>query len=43
MKIIFEKSSGNDGINLTDEEIKLDFLPQEFLRENKIISNKIYV
>ena len=36
MKIIFEKSSGNDGINLTDEEIKLDFLPQEFLRENKV-------
>ena len=36
MKIIFEKSSGNDGINLTDEEIKLDFLPQELLRENKV-------
>ena len=36
MKTIFEKSSGNNGINLTDEEIKLDFLPQEFLRANNV-------
>ena len=36
MKTIFEKSRGNNGINLTDEEIKLDFLPQEFLRANNV-------
>ena len=36
MKTIFKKSSGNDGINLTDKQVKLDFLPQEFLRENNV-------
>lgn len=36
MKTIFEKSSGNNGINLTDEEIKPDFLPQAFLRSGTI-------
>ena len=36
MKTIFEKSSGNDGINLTDEQVNLNFIPQEFLRENNV-------
>ncbi len=36
MKTIFEKSSGIDGINLTDEKINLDFLPQDLLRENNV-------
>ena len=36
MKTIFEKSSGTDGINLTDEQINLNFLPQDVLRANKV-------
>lgn len=36
MKTIFDKSSGADGINLTDEHIKLDFLPQDILRSENI-------
>lgn len=36
MKTIFEKSNGTDGINLTDEKINLDFLPQEFLRTKEL-------
>ncbi|MBE7712959.1 MAG: glycine dehydrogenase subunit 2 [Cyanobacteria bacterium SIG26] len=36
MKIIFEKSNGIDGINLTDEKIDINFIPQSFLREEKI-------
>lgn len=36
MKTIFEKSSGIDGINLTEEEIKPEFLPQNFLRDGNI-------
>lgn len=36
MKTIFEKSSGIDGINLTDENLNLNFLPVEFLRKENI-------
>lgn len=36
MKTIFEKSNGIDGINLTNKEINLDFLPTEFLRKENI-------
>ena len=36
MKTIFEKSSGTDGINLTDEQINLNFLPQDILRVDKV-------
>lgn len=36
MKTIFEKSSGTDGINLTDEQINLNFLPQGNLRADKV-------
>ena len=36
MKTIFEKSSGTDGINLTDEQINLNFLPQDILRADKV-------
>ena len=36
MKTIFEKSSGIDGINLTDENIDINFLPQELLRVNSV-------
>lgn len=32
MKTIFEKSSGTDGINLTDEKINIDFLPKNLCR-----------
>lgn len=32
MKIIFEKSNGTDGINLTDEKINIDFLPKNLCR-----------
>ena len=36
MKTIFEKSSGTDGINLTDEQINLNFLPQDILRADNV-------
>ena len=36
MKTIFEKSSGTDGINLTDEQINLNFLPQDILRADNM-------
>ncbi len=32
MKTIFEKSNGNDGINLTDSVKNLDFLPENLIR-----------
>ncbi len=32
MKTIFEKSNGNDGINLTDSVKNLDFLPENLMR-----------
>lgn len=35
MKTIFEKSNGNDGINLTDEVENLCFLPENLLRKYK--------
>ena len=36
MKTIFEKSSGIDGINLTNDEIKLDFIPDKFVRKGEL-------
>ena len=36
MKTIFEKSSGADGINLTDEGANVNFLPESILRQNDI-------
>ena len=36
MKTIFEKSNGNDGINLTDEKIDLSFIDSSFLRKEDI-------
>lgn len=36
MKTIFEKSNGNDGINLTDEIENLCFLPENVLRKDKV-------
>lgn len=36
MKTIFEKSNGNDGINLTDENINLSFLDNNLVRETPI-------
>lgn len=35
MKTIFEKSNGTDGINLTDEMVNIDFLPENLLRVDK--------
>lgn len=35
MKTIFEKSNGTDGINLTDENINIDFLPSDLLRNDE--------
>lgn len=35
MKTIFEKSNGTDGINLTDEEINIDFLPKNLCRTSE--------
>lgn len=34
MKTIFEKSNGTDGINITDENINIDFLPLDYLRKD---------
>ena len=36
MKTIFEKSNNTDGINLTNNTKKIDFLPDKFLRCNNI-------
>lgn len=36
MKTIFEKTNGNDGINFTDKELNLDFLPDEAVRNGEI-------
>lgn len=36
MKTIFEKSSGVDGINLTDKKTDVNFIPQNLLREGAI-------
>ena len=36
MKTIFEKSNGNDGINLTDSVADITFLPKEILRQDKL-------
>ncbi len=36
MKTIFEKSSGVDGINLTDKTTDVNFIPQNLLREGSI-------
>ncbi len=33
MKTIFEKSNGVDGINLTDENVDINFLPDSYLRK----------
>jgi len=35
MKTIFEKTNGNDGINFTDVEPALDFIPDELKRSGK--------
>ena len=36
MKTIFEKTNGNDGINFTNKELNLDFLPDEAVRNGEI-------
>ena len=36
MKVIFEKNNNSDGINLTNETKKIDFLPEKFLRTNNV-------
>lgn len=36
MKTIFEKTNGNDGINLTDKKLDINFLPPEVLRNGEI-------
>ena len=36
MKTIFEKSSGIDGINLTDKKTDVNFIPQNLLRKENI-------
>ena len=36
MKTIFDKNSGADGINLTDENLDTSFLPQDCLRNDSI-------
>lgn len=36
MKTIFEKSNGINGINLTDSEEKIDFIPKSLLRDKEI-------
>ena len=36
MKLIFEKSNNADGINLTNETDKIDFLSEKFLRTDKV-------
>jgi len=36
MKTIFEKTNGNDGINLTDKQPDINFLPSEYVRQGEI-------
>ena len=36
MKTIFEKSNGVLGISLTDEDVKIDFIDKDFLRNDEI-------
>lgn len=36
MKTIFEKSNNADGVNLADNTAKIDFLPNNLLRSNKV-------
>lgn len=36
MKTIFEKTNGNDGINITDTKLDIDFLPSEMIRNGDI-------
>lgn len=36
MKTIFEKTNGIDGINLTDENIDVNFIPSDCLRKNGV-------
>lgn len=36
MKTIFEKTNGNDGINFTDKDLNLDFLPDGAVRNGEI-------
>lgn len=36
MKTIFEKSNGIDGINLTDEDININFIPETLLRKDNV-------
>lgn len=36
MKTIFEKTNGIDGINLTDENINVNFIPSDCLRKNEV-------
>lgn len=36
MKTIFEKTNGIDGINLTDENIDVNFIPSDYLRKNEV-------
>lgn len=36
MKTIFEKSNGINGINLTDEQLNINFIPNSMLREGTI-------
>lgn len=36
MKTIFEKTNGNDGINITDKKLDIDFLPSEMVRNGDI-------
>lgn len=36
MKTIFEKTNGIDGINLTDENLDVNFIPSDCLRKNEV-------
>ncbi len=36
MNVIFEKSNGSDGINLTDKVGEIDFISGEYLRKDKV-------
>lgn len=36
MKVIFEKSNNSDGVNLTNNTKNIDFLPEKFLRTEKV-------
>ena len=41
MKTIFEKSNNTEGISLTDDEVKIDFLPESSLRKDAVGLPKI--